>query len=47
MPRSRPERQLLCVSYAQDLADKFSPDCRPIVARLATSVGGVLTAHGL
>ena len=71
-----PSTQLLCVSYAQDLADKLSRDCRQIVAsswyrqlfatrlsaqrqamsefettaqgcRLATSVGGVLTAHGL
>jgi hypothetical protein len=42
-----PSDQLLCVSYAQDLADKLSPDCQPIVARLATSVGGVLTAYGL
>ena len=70
-----PSAQLLCVSYAQDLADKLSRDCRQIVAsnwyrqlfatrlsprhqaapefettaqgcRLATSVGGVLTAHG-
>jgi hypothetical protein len=68
--------QILCVSYAQDLADKLSRDCRRILAsdwyrqvfttrlsaqrqamsefdttaqgcRLATSVGGVLTAHGL
>ena len=68
--------QILCVSYAQDLADKLSRDCRHIVARdwyrqlfatrlsaqrqatpefettaqscrLTTSVGGVLTAHGL
>ena len=71
-----PSAQILCVSYAQDLADKLSRDCRRIVmsdwyqrlfparlaprhqavpefattqqgSRLATSVGGVLTAHGL
>ena len=70
-----PSAQLLCASYAQDLADKLSRDCRRIVAsdwyrklfpttrlspqrqavpefettvqgfRIATSVGGVLTAH--
>ena len=28
-----PSAQLLCVSYAQDLADKLSRDCRQIVAR--------------
>src|ERR1700746_1515566 len=27
-----PELQILCVSYAQDLADKLSRDCRHIVA---------------
>src|SRR6516165_642619 len=27
-----PSAQLLCVSYAQDLADKLSRDCRQIVA---------------
>jgi hypothetical protein len=27
-----PSAQLLCVSYAQDLADKLSHDCRQIVA---------------
>jgi hypothetical protein len=27
-----PSTQLLCVSYAQDLADKLSRDCRHIVA---------------
>jgi hypothetical protein len=66
---------MLCASYAQELADKLSRDCRRIIAsdwfrrifptrlsserqaasefetaaqgcRLATSVGGVLTAHG-
>jgi hypothetical protein len=71
-----PGRQILCVSYAQDLADKLARDCRRIMmcdwyqrafptrlspqrqavpefettaqgCRLATSVGGVLTAHGL
>jgi hypothetical protein len=71
-----PAAQILCVSYAQELADKLSRDCRRILAsdwyrrifptrlsperqavpefetteqgcRLATSVGGVLTAHGL
>ena len=71
-----PSAQILCVSYAQDLADKLSRDCRRILAsdwyqklfpatrlspqrqavpefettaqgcRIATSVGGVLTAHG-
>src|SRR5215470_11603694 len=33
-----PSAQILCVSYAQDLADKLS--------RVATSVGGVLTGRG-
>jgi hypothetical protein len=71
-----PAAQILCVSYAQELADKLSRDCRRILAsdwylrifptrlsperqavpefettaqgrRLAISVGGVLTAHGL
>ena len=71
-----PSAQILCASYARDLADKLSRDCRQIVAsawyrqlfttrlsaqrqavsefettakgcRLATSVGGVLTARGL
>ncbi|MBV8334852.1 MAG: hypothetical protein JO358_05265 [Alphaproteobacteria bacterium] len=28
----RPSAQILCVSYAQDLADKLSRDCRRIVA---------------
>ena len=71
-----PSAQILCASYAQDLADKLSRDCRQIIAsawyrqlfttrlsaqrqavsefettakgcRLATSVGGVLTARGL
>src|SRR5215831_61726 len=28
-----PSMQILCVSYAQDLADKLSRDCRHIVAR--------------
>jgi hypothetical protein len=70
-----PSAQILCVSYAQDLADKLARDCRSIVmspwyrqifptrlaphrqavqefittrqgCRLATSTGGVLTAHG-
>jgi hypothetical protein len=27
-----PSMQILCVSYAQDLADKLSRDCRRIVA---------------
>jgi hypothetical protein len=27
----RPSAQILCVSYAQDLADKLSRDCRRIV----------------
>src|SRR5437870_12839682 len=27
-----PSAQILCVSYAQDLADKLSQDCRRIVA---------------
>ena len=69
-----PSAQILCVSYAQELADKLSRDCRRVVAsdwyrqifptrlsadrqavrefettaqgcRIATSVGGVLTAH--
>ena len=71
-----PAAQILCASYAQELADKLSRDCRRIVAsdwyrwifptrlspqrqavpefettaqgcRIATSIGGVLTAHGL
>ena len=71
-----PSAQIVCASYAQDLADKLSRDCRRIVTsdgyqrlfstrlsptrqavpefettaqgfRIATSVGGVLTAHGL
>jgi hypothetical protein len=69
----QPGTQILCVSYAQDLADKLARDCRRIImstgtdgpsrpgfprsgrpcrnstaqgCRLATSVGGVLTAHG-
>ena len=71
-----PAAQILCASYAQELADKLSRDCRRILTsdwyrrlfptrlsperqavpefettaqdcRLATSVGGVLTAHGL
>src|SRR5215831_17891286 len=71
-----PSAQILCVSYAQDLADKLARDCRSIMLspwyrrifptrlaphrqavqefittrqgyRLATSTGGVLTAHGL
>ena len=71
-----PSAQIICASYAQDLADKLSRDCRQIIAsgwfrqvfatrlsaqrqavsefettakgcRLATSVGGVLTARGL
>ena len=71
-----PAAQILCASYAQELADKLSRDCRRILAsdwyrrifptrlsperqavpefettaqgcRLATSVGGVLTAHRL
>jgi hypothetical protein len=29
--------QILCVSYAQDLADKFSRDCRPIVPATGTA----------
>ena len=33
-----PSLQILCVSYAQDLADKLSRDCRRIVA--ATGTGG-------
>jgi hypothetical protein len=45
IPRRRSSR-----SYAQDLADKLSRDCRHIVEsgwyRLATSVGGVLTGRG-
>jgi hypothetical protein len=69
-----PSAQILCVSYAQDLADKLARDCRSIMMspwyrqifptrlalhrqavqefittrqgyRLATSTGGVLTAH--
>src|SRR5271166_2895051 len=36
-----PSAQILCVSYAQDLADKLSRDCRHV-----TSVGGVLTGRG-
>jgi hypothetical protein len=28
----RPSARILCVSYAQDLADKLSADCRHIVA---------------
>jgi hypothetical protein len=71
-----PAAQILCVSYAQEFADKLARDCRRVIAsdwyrrifptrlsperqavpefettaqgcRLATSVGGVLTAHGL
>ena len=71
-----PSAQILCVSYAQDLADKHARDCRSIMMsgwyrrifptrlsphrhavqefittrqgyRMATSTGGVLTAHGL
>ena len=71
-----PSAEIFCVSYAQDLADKLSRDCRRVIAsdwyrrifptrlsqerqavpkfettgqgcRLATSVGGELTAHGL
>ena len=71
-----PSAQILCVSYAQDLADKLARDSRSIMMsswyrrifltrlaayrqavqefittrqgyRLATSTGGVLTAHGL
>jgi hypothetical protein len=70
-----PSAQLLCVSYAQDLADKHARDSRSVMMRpwyqrifptrlashrqavqefvttrqgyrLATSNGGVLTAHG-
>ena len=70
-----PSAQILCVSYAQDLADKLARDCRSVMTspwyrrifptrlaphrqavqefittrqgyRLATSTGGVLTAHG-
>jgi hypothetical protein len=32
MPRREGETRALCVSYAQDLADKLSRDCRRIVA---------------
>jgi hypothetical protein len=70
-----PSAQILCVSYAQDLADKLARDCRSVMTspwyrrifptrlaphrqavqefittrqgyRIATSTGGVLTAHG-